>query len=109
MSASNSKGSLLPLGVVLAVFGALLLIDGLMDFRRYGLGWIVHRENMLLYAAVIYLFIGNAREVGIVLFLAWLFLNLSVFSPLFAGVPYYIVPACLLVAGVLLMLFNMKK
>lgn len=107
MSAS-SNNKYLPLSVTLIVFGALLLIDGLVGFHRYGLGWLVRPDNMLLYAAAIYLFLSNERMVGLLLLLVWLFLNLSVFTPLMAGVPFYVVPACLLVVGAL-MLLKVKK
>ncbi len=98
----------MPLGLVLLVFGALLLVDGLVGFGRYGLGWMTRADNMILYAAVIYLLAGSERATGVVLALVWLFLNLSVFRPMMAGVPAYVVPACLLVVGALILLFVRK-
>lgn len=108
MGASGGRGRWLPFSVVLMVFGALLLVDGLVGFGRYGLGWLTGVDNMVLYAAVIYLFVGSERAVGVVLALVWLFLNLPVFRPMMAGVPFYVLPACLLVVGALILLFVRK-
>lgn len=58
--ASNSKDTYLATAVTFIVIGALYLIDKLIHFSTIGLPWVMNKDNMLLYASILFSLFSNA-------------------------------------------------
>lgn len=54
-SASNHKDTYRATAVFLALMGVLYLIDRLVGFNSLGLPWVMQKDTMLLYAAIVFL------------------------------------------------------
>ena len=52
--ANNSKDTYLATAVTFIVIGALYMIDKLIHFSSIGLPWVMNKDNMLLYACLLY-------------------------------------------------------
>ena len=50
---SNHKDTYLATSITLIVVGILFLIDRLFNLSAHGLGWLVNRDNLLLFTAII--------------------------------------------------------
>ena len=77
MAAVNHKDTYKASAVFLIVMGMLYLIDKFIGFASHGLPWVMQKDNLLLYAAVIFLWFKADKSVGIVLAGIWLILNIS--------------------------------
>ena len=53
--AVNHKDTYKASAIFLIVMGILYLVDKLIGFASYGLPWVMQKDNLLLYAAVIFL------------------------------------------------------
>lgn len=84
---ANNKDTYKATAVTLIVMGVLYLIDKLIHFSTLGIPWVMNKDNLLLYTAVIFLFIKRDKSVGLVLLGLWLLLILliSTYSCLFVG------------------------
>ncbi len=60
--ASNSKDTYLATAVTFIVIGALYLIDKLIHFSTIGLPWVMNKDNMLLYARSVFLFLNATNQ-----------------------------------------------
>ena len=67
MAAVNHKDTYKASAVFLIVMGMLYLIDKFIGFASHGLPWVMQKDNLLLYAAVIFLWFKADKSVGIVL------------------------------------------
>ena len=67
MAAVNHKDTYKASAVFLIVMGMLYLIDKFIGFASHGLPWVMQKDNLLLYAAVIFLWFKVDKSVGIVL------------------------------------------
>lgn len=52
--AVNHKDTYKASAIFLIVMGILYLVDKLIGFAAYGLPWVMQKDNLLLYAAVIF-------------------------------------------------------
>ena len=77
MAAVNHKDTYKASAVFLIVMGMLYLIDKFIGFASHGLPWVMQKDNLLLYAAVIFLWFKADKSVGIVLAGIWLVLYIS--------------------------------
>lgn len=106
--AVNHKDTYKASAVFLMVMGVLYLIDKLIDFSAHGLSWVMQKDNLLLYAAVIFLWFKADKSVGIVLAGIWLILNIGLVIALLGQMSAYLLPAALLIIGVILYLVSTK-
>ncbi len=100
--ANNNKDTYLATAYTLILLGLLYLIDKLVHFAQVGLPWVMAKDNMILYAAIIFLLFKRDKSVGCVLAGLWLVLNLSLVMSLFSTFSGYWLPIVLLVAGIIL-------
>ena len=94
--AVNHKDTYKASAIFLIVMGILYLVDKLIGFASYGLPWVMQKDNLLLYAAVIFL-------AGI-----WLILNIGLVIALLGQMSAYLLPAALLIIGVILYLVSTR-
>ena len=104
MAAVNHKDTYKASAVFLIVMGMLYLIDKFIGFASHGLPWVMQKDNLLLYAAVIFLWFKADKSVGIVLTGIWLILNIGLLGQMSA----YLLPAALLLVGVILYLVSTR-
>ena len=108
MAAVNHKDTYKASAVLLIVMGMLYLIDKFIGFASHGLPWVMQKDNLLLYAAVIFLWFKADKSVGIVLAGIWLILNISLVIALLGQMSAYLLPAALLLVGVILYLVSTR-
>ena len=94
--AVNHKDTYKASAIFLIVMGILYLVDKLIGFASYGLPWVMQKDNLLLYA------------VGIVLAGIWLILNIGLVIALLGQMSAYLLPAALLIIGVILYLVSTR-
>ena len=82
--------------------GALYLIDKLVGFAAHGFPWVMQKDTMLLYAAVIFLWFKADKSVGIILAGLWLIQNIGLVVSLLGHMSGYLLPLALLLVGILL-------
>ena len=101
-SASNHKDTYRATAVLLALMGVLYLIDRLVGFDSLGLPWVMQKDTMLLYAAIVFLWFKSDKSVGIVLAGIWLIQNIGLVVSLLGHMSGYLLPVALLLIGILL-------
>lgn len=106
--AVNHKDTYKVSAIFLIVMGILYLVDKLIGFASYGLPWVMQKDNLLLYAAVIFLWFKTDKSVGIVLAGIWLILNIGLVIALLGQMSAYLLPAALLIIGVILYLVSTR-
>ena len=106
--AVNHKDTYKASAIFLIVMGILYLVDKLIGFASYGLPWVMQKDNLLLYAAVIFLWFKTDKSVGIVLAGIWLILNIGLVIALLGQMSAYLLPAALLIIGVILYLVSTR-
>ena len=99
---SNHKEMCRATAVFLALMGILYLVDRLIGFASHGLPWVMQKDTMLLYAAVVFLWFKADKSVGIVLAGIWLIQNIGLVVSLLGQMSGYLLPVALLLIGVLL-------
>lgn len=82
--------------------GVLYLIDRLVGFNSLGLSWVMQKDTMLLYAAIVFLWFKSDKSVGIVLAGIWLIQNIGLVVSLLGHMSGYLLPVALLLIGILL-------
>ncbi len=97
--ANNHKDTYLATGYTLILAGILFLLDKLIHFADIGLPWVMAKDNLILYAAVIFLIFKRDKSVGCILAGLWLILNLSMVMSLIGSLSGYLLPIALLLAG----------
>ena len=108
MAAVNHKDTYKASAVFLIVMGMLYLIDKFIGFAAHWLPWVMQKDNLLLYAAVIFLWFKADKSVGIVLAGIWLILNIGLVIALLGQMSAYLLPAALLLVGVILYLVSTR-
>lgn len=106
--AVNHKDTYKASAIFLIVMGILYLVDKLIGFASYGLPWVMQKDILLLYAAVIFLWFKTDKSVGIVLAGIWLILNIGLVIALLGQMSAYLLPAALLIIGVILYLVSTR-
>lgn len=106
--AVNHKDTYKASAVFLIVMGILYLVDKFIGFASHGLSWVVQKDNMLLYAAIIFLWFKADKSVGIVLAGIWLILNIGLVVALLGQMSAYLLPAALLLIGIILYLVSTR-
>ena len=106
--AVNHKDTYKASAIFLIVMGILYLVDKLIGFASYGLPWVMQKDHLLLYAAVIFLWFKTDKSVGIVLAGIWLILNIGLVIALLGQMSAYLLPAALLIIGVILYLVSTR-
>ena len=101
-TATDNKDTYKATAVFLVVMGLLYLIARTFGFGRMGLSWIMQKDNMLLYAAVIFLWFKRDKSVGIILAGIWLIQNIGLVIALLGQMSSYLLPAALLLVGIIL-------
>ena len=66
------------------------------------------KDNLLLYTAVIFLFIKRDKSVGLVLLGLWLVLNIGLIVSLLGSMSGYLLPLALLIIGGILYLISTR-
>ena len=100
--AINHKDTYRAAAVLLAFMGALYLVDKLVGFAAHGFPWVMQKDTMLLYAAVIFLWFKANKSVGIILAGLWLIQNIGLVVSLLGHMSGYLLPLALLLVGLLL-------
>lgn len=101
-TAANNKDTYKATAVFLILMGILYIIDKLFGFNNMGLPWIMQKDTMLLYAAVVFLWFKHDKSVGIILAGIWLIQNIDLVIALLGQMSAYLLPAALLLIGILL-------
>ena len=70
--------------------------------KHIGLPWVMQKDTMLLYAAIIFLWFKSDKSVGLILLGIWLIQNIGLVISLLGQMSTFLLPATLLVIGVLL-------
>ena len=108
MAAVNHKDTYKASAVFLIVMGMLYLIDKFIGFASHGLPWVMQKDNLLLYAAVIFLWFKVDKSVGIVLARTWDERIADMVIDLLGQMSAYLLPAALLLVGVILYLVSTR-
>ena len=108
MAAVNHKDTYKASAVFLIVMGMLYLIDKFIGFASHGLPWVMQKDNLLLYAAVIFLWFKADKSVGIVLEGIWVVLDIGLGIRLFGEKAGFLLAAALLLVGVILYLVSTR-
>lgn len=108
VAAVNHKDTYKASAVFLMVMGILYLIDKFIGFASHGLSWVMQKDSMLLYAAVVFLWFKSDKSVGIILAGIWLILNIGLVVALLGQMSAYLLPAALLLLGVILYLVSSR-
>lgn len=90
------------------LMGVLYLADKLIRFADNGLGWVMDKNNLLLYASVIFLVLKRDKSVGLVLLGIWLVLNIGVIITLLGQLSGYLLPLALLLIGGILYIISTR-
>ena len=106
--ATNHKDTNQATAVLLIFLGALYLLDRWLNFGSLGLPWLMRKDMMLLYAAVIFLWFKSDKSVGIILAGLWLIQNIGLVVSLLGQVSSFLLPAALLLVGILLYFFSSR-
>ena len=104
---ANNKDTYKATAVTLIVMGVLYLIDKLIHFSTLGIPWVMNKDNLLLYTAVIFLFIKRDKSVLVLLGL-WLVLNIGLIVSLLGSMSGYLLPLALLIIGGILYLISTR-
>lgn len=108
IKASNHQDTYQATAVFLVFMGLLYLIDKWISFSSVGLPWIMQKDTMLLYAAIIFLWFKTDKSVGLVLAGIWLIQNIALVTALLGQMSAYLLPATLLLVGVILYFVSTK-
>ena len=87
--------------VFLVLTGLLYTVTSYL-FGHLGLPWVMQKDTMLLYAAIIFLWFKSDKSVGLILLGIWLIQNIGLVISLLGQMSTFLLPATLLVIGVLL-------
>lgn len=94
--------------ITLIVIGVLYLIDKLIHFASIGLPWVMNKDNLLLYTAVIFLIFKRDKSVGLVLLGLWLVMNIGLIVSILGSMSAYLLPLALLIIGGILYLISTR-
>lgn len=97
--ATRNNDSYMATGITMLLFGILFLVNTIYPFSRMGYGFVMDIDNLICYAAVIFLIFKKEKNVGIILALIWLMLNFGVIIKLLGAVSSYIIPVALIILG----------
>lgn len=100
--ASSRNDSYRASGMTLIVMGLLYLIDRLVGFAKIGAPWVMRPDNLILYAAIIFLLLKKDKTVGVILLGIWVLLNMGLIISLLGSISTYLLPIVLLLIGALL-------
>ncbi len=106
--AKNNKDTYKATAVTLIVLGILYLFDKFIHFSSIGLPWVMNKDNILLYTAIIFLFLKRDKSVGLVLVGLWLVMNINLIIALLGSMSAYLLPIALLVVGGILYLVSTR-
>ncbi|MDR0987969.1 MAG: hypothetical protein LBM06_00710 [Prevotellaceae bacterium] len=112
MSAAKTlhhKDTYRAVAITLILLGILYLVDKLLGFASFGMGWVMNKDNFLLYTAIVFLLFKHDRSVGLVLAGLWLLLNFGLITALLGTVSAYLVPVTILLIGILLYWLTSRK
>ena len=101
-STGKHKDTYRATAVFLVLTGLLYLIDKWVGFGHLGMPWVMGKDTMLLYAAVAFLWFKADKSVGIILAGIWLIQNIGLVTTLLGQMSGYLLPASLLLIGILL-------
>lgn len=106
--ANNNKDTYKATAVTLIVIGVLYLVDKVIPFSSIGLPWVMNKDNLLLYTALIFLIIKRDKSVGLVLAGLWLVMNIGWIVSLLGSMSGYLLPLSLLIIGGILFLISKR-
>lgn len=108
VKANNNKDTYKATAITLIVIGVLYLIDKLVHFAALGLPWVMNKDNLLLYTAIIFLILKRDKSVGLVLIGLWLVMNIGLIVALLGSLSAYLLPLALLIIGGILFLISTR-
>lgn len=108
MVASSKKNSGLAIGAVFLLYGLLFLVNMLYPFSKLGLGWILEIDNLILYAAILFLFLKKDKTDGAILALIWILVNFQFIIELLGKVSGYVIPGIFVIVGLFLVIRALK-
>lgn len=106
--ANNNRDTYKATAVTLIVLGILYLLDRLIPFSSLGLPWVMNKDNMILYAAIVFLIFKSDKSVGLVLLGLWLVMNISLIIAILGSMSSYLLPIALLLIGGVLYLVSTR-
>lgn len=108
VKANNNRDTYKATAVTLIVIGVLYLVDKLIHFAALGLPWVMNKDNLLLYTAIIFLIFKRDKSVGLVLIGLWLVMNIGLIVALLGSLSAYLLPLALLIIGGILYLISTR-
>lgn len=105
---ANHKDTYKATAITMIVVGLLYLIDKLIHFSNLGLGWVMNKDNLILYTAIIFLIFKRDKSVGLVLLGIWLVLNIGFIIALLGQLSGYLLPIALLLIGGILYIVSVR-
>lgn len=99
MGANNPKDTYLGAAVFLLWMGMLHLVDRFWGWSSLGLSWIMQKDNVLLYAALIFLWFKEDKSLGLGLTGIWLVLNVDLIVALLGQMSGFLMPLALMLLG----------
>lgn len=105
---NNNKDTYKAMAISFIVIGLLFLIDKVISFTAVGLPWVMHKDNLLLYASICFLIFKRDKSVGFILLGLWLVMNIGLVISLLGSMSGYLLPLGLLVIGGILFLVSRR-
>lgn len=102
MASQNHKDTYLATSITLMVAGVIFMLDRWLNLSSLGYGWLASKDNLLLFAALIFLIVKSDKSVGIILLAIWIVLNMNLIVALLGHLSGYLLPLTLFLVGLLL-------
>lgn len=94
--------------IVMILVGLIFLVDNIVPFSSMGLPWVTKIDNLIGYASVVFLAVKKDKAIGLVLGGIWVLFNFSYIVSLLGHAGKFIIPAMLIIAGILVLKKNWK-
>ncbi len=96
---TNNKDTYRATALAFMLIGSLMLINKVLPFESLGLGWVMQKDNFILYASIIFLIFKRDKSIGLILLGLWLMMNIGLVVSLLGAVSGYLLPLALLLGG----------
>lgn len=108
MGANNPKDTYLASAVFLLWMGMLQWVDRFWGWSSLGMSWVIQKDNMLLYAALVFLWFKEDKSVGLILTGIWLVLNVDLIVALLGQMSGFLMPLALMLGGGILYILSKR-
>lgn len=102
VKATGHKDTCMAAAMTFIIIGLLFFIDKQFSFASFGLPWVMHKDNLVLYAAACFLIFKRDKTIGFILLGIWLVMNFGMIMSLLGSLSGYLLPLALLITGIVL-------